>query len=71
MRPFARRVTAYVRSVGSNPTLSFGGDGYIVLSPNSNKNFLGSSPSAALTYKWLQSDWTSHDCMATYILGKL
>lgn len=22
MRPFARRVTAYVRSVGSNPTLS-------------------------------------------------
>ncbi len=23
MRPFARRVAAYVRSVGSNPTLSF------------------------------------------------
>ena len=23
MRPFARRVVAYVRSVGSNPTLSF------------------------------------------------
>ena len=41
MRPFARRVVAYVRSVGSNPTLSFecfvsqnelnllGGDSYI------------------------------------------
>ena len=38
MRPFARRAVVYVRSVGSNPTLSFGGDGYIVLSPNSNKN---------------------------------
>nr|DAT28873.1 MAG TPA: Inner kinetochore subunit IML3, Inner kinetochore, DNA, nucleosome, DNA.15A [Caudoviricetes sp.] len=25
----------------------------------------------SLTYKWLRSDWTLHDCIATYILGKL
>ena len=67
MRPFARRVVAYVRSVGSNPTLSF----ECFVSQNGVGSRLSIHISLINLLEGRLIDWTLHDCMATYILGKL